>query len=135
MKSILFCLLFFFSITVKAQQPIHQLRIYEIYENNKSAFHERFRDEAMRIMKKYNFNIISIWESKYNERTEFVYLLQWPDENTMKNAWEQFKNDPEWIEIKKKSNEKNGQLVGEIEDRTLTLTDYSPQKNFLGKKK
>jgi hypothetical protein len=31
---------------------IHQLRIYEIFENNKDAFHARFRDHAARIMKR-----------------------------------------------------------------------------------
>ena len=29
---------------------VHQLRIYEIFDSNKQAFHERFRDHAMRIM-------------------------------------------------------------------------------------
>jgi hypothetical protein len=52
---------------------IHQLRIYEIFESNKDAFHARFRDHAARIMQHYGFEI-----------------------------------------------------VGEIEDRTLLLTDYSP---------
>ncbi len=35
---------------------IHQVRIYEIFEHNKSAFHARFRDHAMRIMRKYGFD-------------------------------------------------------------------------------
>lgn len=30
---------------------IHQLRIYEIFENNKAAFHERFRDHADRTLR------------------------------------------------------------------------------------
>jgi hypothetical protein len=30
---------------------IQQLRIYEIFENNKAAFHARFRDHAARIMR------------------------------------------------------------------------------------
>ena len=29
---------------------IHQLRIYEIFEHNKAAFHQRFRDHAARII-------------------------------------------------------------------------------------
>jgi hypothetical protein len=29
---------------------IHQLRIYEIFEANKDAFHARFRDHAARII-------------------------------------------------------------------------------------
>ena len=31
--------------------PIYQLRIYEIFEQNKADFHERFRGHAMPIMK------------------------------------------------------------------------------------
>jgi len=39
---------------------IHQLRIYEIFENNKQAFHDRFRDHASRIMKSYGFDILGV---------------------------------------------------------------------------
>jgi len=56
-------------------EMMHQLRIYEIFEQNKAAFHDRFRDHAARIMKSYGFDIIAMWESKTNDRTEFVYLL------------------------------------------------------------
>lgn len=37
------------------QSVIHQLRIYEIFDSNKKAFHDRFRDHAVRIMAKYDF--------------------------------------------------------------------------------
>jgi hypothetical protein len=111
----------------KAQtSPVFQLRIYEIFENNKKEFHERFKDHAMRIMKKYNFKIVSIYESKSDKKTEFVYFLQWPDEITMKKAWEDFKKDQEWIDIKKQYTAKYGDVVGNIEDRVLTKVDYSP---------
>ena len=65
-------------------------------------------------------------ETNLGDRTEFVYLLAWPDEQTMRRAWERFKADEEWKEIKKTTNARYGDLVGEIEDRTLTLTSYSP---------
>ena len=115
---------------VKAQKaqtsPVFQLRIYEIFENNKKEFHERFKDHAMRIMKKYNFKIISIYESKSNKKTEFVYFLEWPNETTMKKAWEDFRKDQEWIDIKKEYTAKYGDVVGNVEDRVLTKVDYSP---------
>jgi hypothetical protein len=105
---------------------IHQLRIYEIFDSNKKAFHERFRDRAMRIMARYGFKIVATWESRHNNRTELVYLLEWPDTETMKERWAKFMADQEWAEIKKATAETHGQLVGDIEDRTLELTDYSP---------
>jgi len=105
---------------------IHQLRIYEIFDGNKMAFHERFRDHAMRIMARYGFKIMATWESRHHNRTELVYLLEWPDTETMKERWATFMADQEWAEIKKVTAEAHGPLVGDIEDRTLELTDYSP---------
>jgi hypothetical protein len=110
------------------QNVIHQLRIYEIFDGNKKAFHDRFRDHAMRIMAKYHFKIVATWESKKDNRTEFIYLLEWPDKDTMTDRWEKFLRDAEWIKIKKETGEINGPLVGEVQDRTLYLTDYSPRQ-------
>ncbi|MDQ8013780.1 MAG: NIPSNAP family protein [Flavobacterium nitrogenifigens] len=130
MKKYFLLIILLAAFTVKAQKtqmsPIYQLRIYEIFESNKKEFHKRFRDHAMRIMKKYNFKIISIYESKSDKKTEFVYFLEWPDETTMKKAWEDFRKDQEWIEVKKEYTTKYGDVVGNIEDRVLTKLDYSP---------
>jgi len=93
------------------QSVIHQLRIYEIFDGNKKAFHDRFRDHAMRIMAKYDFKIVATWESKKDDRTEFVYLLEWPDKETMTDRWKKFLQDKEWIKIKKETGEINGPLV------------------------
>ena len=114
-----------------SSEPIHQLRVYEIFDNNKQAFHERFRDHATRIMKRYDFNIVAIWESKKDGRTDFVYLIQWPDTATMKDRWAKFMADKEWAGIKKETAAKSGQMVGDIADRTLILTDFSPRKSLL----
>jgi heme-degrading monooxygenase HmoA len=105
---------------------VQQLRIYEIFDRNKPAFHARFRDNAQRIMKRHGFNIVSMWESRTGDRSEFVYLLQWPDEATMKQRWAQSMADEEWSRIKKEWAAVYGQAVGEIQDRTLKRTDYSP---------
>jgi heme-degrading monooxygenase HmoA len=116
------------SRVAEQQSVIHQLRIYEIFDSNKKAFHDRFRDHAMRIMAKYGFKIVAAWESKKDDRTEFVYLLEWPDKETMADRWEKFLRDQEWIKIKKETGEIYGPPVGEIQDRTLYLTDYSPRR-------
>lgn len=109
----------------REEGPIHQLRIYEIFDGNKAAFHERFRDHAARIMRKYGFDIVSMWEAKSPERTEFVYLLQWPDRATMDERWARFMADQEWADIKKQTAAVHGTLVGQIQSRVLRLTDYS----------
>jgi hypothetical protein len=106
---------------------IHQLRIYEIFERNKAAFHARFRDHAMRIMRSYGFEFVAIWESGTNERTELVYILSWPDVATKEAAWKRFMADQEWKDIKRATAAEHGDLVGEIEDRVLVPTVYAPK--------
>lgn len=56
-----------------AQEPpptsIHQFRIYEIFNHNKAAFHDRSGDHAARTMAKSDFQIVAMWEAKTSERT------------------------------------------------------------------
>lgn len=109
---------------------IHQLRIYEIFDGNRDAFHDRFGDHAARIMAKYGFEIVAMWESRQEGRLEFVYLLEWPDEATMKDRWAAFMADEEWAEIKRQTGKVHGRFVGGIQDRTLRLVDYSPRSTL-----
>jgi hypothetical protein len=106
---------------------IHQLRIYEIFDHNKAAFHARFRDHAWRIMRTYGFNILAMWEARTDGRAEFVYLLAWPDEAAMRDAWAAFMADEEWKEIKKVTGARHGDLVGAIQERVLRPAEYSPK--------
>jgi len=108
---------------------IQQLRIYEIFEKNKAQFHARFRDHAARIMRsRYGFRIVAMWETKFSDRIEFAYLLEWPDEATKTAQWAAFMADGEWTEIKRVTHAEHGLMVGQIEDRLLVPVDYSPAK-------
>jgi len=111
---------------------IQQLRIYEIFEKNKADFHARFRDHAARIMRtKYGFRIVAMWETRSGDRTEFAYLLEWPDEAAKVAGWAAFMGDAEWIEIKRITHAEHGLMVGQIEDRLLVPVDYSPSFSLL----
>jgi hypothetical protein len=112
-------------------EVIHQLRIYQLFDDTRQAFHERFRDHAQRIMERYDFHIVAMWESRTEEGPQFVYLLEWPDEQTMKDRWAAFMEDQEWSDIKAETARVHGQFVGGIEERTLILTDYSPGRSLL----
>ena len=104
---------------------VHQLRIYEIFDRNKAAFHERFRDHAAPVMARHGFNIAAMWEARGESGPEFVYLLRWPDEATMAERWASFMADEEWSRVKDESAARHGQLVGRIQSRVMRLTPYS----------
>ncbi|MDH5823120.1 NIPSNAP family protein [Luteimonas sp. RD2P54] len=106
--------------------PLHQLRIYRLFDQTREAFHERFRDHAVRIMQRHGFDIVAMWEARGEEGPEFVYLLRWPDEATMTARWEHFMADEEWAEIKRVTGAEHGRFVGGIEERAMRLVDYSP---------
>ncbi len=115
------------STVARSSGPIYQLRLYEIFEHNKAAFHARFRDHALRIMARYDFQMRAMWETRLDGRTEFVYVLEWPDQATLEDRWKRFLADEEWIRIKQESAAAHGTLVGAIEDRALTSLDYGPR--------
>lgn len=108
---------------------IHQLRIYRIEPRLKAEFDARFRDHASRIMKSYNFRIVAMWYSEFEGNTEFVYILAWPDEATMRAQWDAFMADAEWAEIKRQSREAHGEMVlAKARDQVLEDTAWFSNK-------
>jgi hypothetical protein len=105
---------------------IRQLRIYELFDDTREAFHARFRDHAAPIMAGYGFTIVAAWESANDGHPEFVYLLEWPDEATMAERWAAFRADEEWARVKRETAARHGEMVGAIQDRVLSPVDYLP---------
>jgi hypothetical protein len=105
---------------------LQQLRIYELNRENRDPFHQRFQEHALRIMKKYGFNVVDLWESDTGEKLQLIYVLDWPDKVTMESAWKAFLADAEWIDIKKRTAERHGQLVLEAKGQPLERLSYSP---------
>lgn len=109
-----------------AQAPVYQLRIYKIHPGNEVHFHDRFRDQCMPIMKRYGFDVVFTAQSGPDGHAEFVYLLRWKDRATQIAAWKNFLADPEWIAIKKATSAKFGDLVDDVQDRSLDMLPYTP---------
>lgn len=109
--------------------PVYQLRIYEVSSNLRDVFHKRFQDHAHRIMKRYGFRVVAMWESTSVFDFEFVYILKWPDAATMERQWKLFLADSEWIEIKKKTVSETGEPVLRVSGRVLNAVEYSPAFN------
>jgi hypothetical protein len=105
---------------------VHQMRIYEIFEHNKLAFHSRFRDHAMRIMKRHRFRIVDMWEASGTTGLEFVYILAWSGEQAMNECWANFMRDDEWSRIKRETSALHGLLVGKIDQRVMRRLAHSP---------
>src|ERR1700733_11690493 len=128
MKQIVVLTLLWLGISIGsyAQSPVYQLRIYKLHPGNEAHFHDRFRDQCMPIMKRYGFDIVFTSQSGPIGHAEFVYLLRWKDRPAQISAWKAFLADPEWIAIKKETSAKFGDLVDDVQDRSLDMLPYTP---------
>ena len=76
-------------------------------------------------MKSYDFTIVAMWYSEFGDKTEFIYILPWPDEATMHKQWESFMADTEWEDIKRKSRETTGEMVlAKERDQILNTVEW-----------
>ena len=105
---------------------VFQLRIYEVSSDKRDQFHERFEKHALRIMQRYGFRPVVLWESESVSNFEFIYVLEWPNAETMERQWKAFLADSEWIEIKRKMAGTIGEPVQRVTSRVLEGVKYSP---------
>lgn len=109
-----------------SRKSIYQLRIYEVSSEKRDIFHNRFKNHALPIMKRYGFEVVALWESSSVVDFEFIYILKWPDITTMERQWKLFLDDNEWIQIKKQMNIEVGEPVLRVTSRVLNEVEYNP---------
>jgi hypothetical protein len=124
---ILMGLCFLHNAPLYCQTSVYQLRIYRLHAGNEKHLHERFNEQCMPIMRRYGCDIVFTSQSGEPGREEFVYLLRWKDRETQVSAWKKFLEDPEWIGVKKATSAKWGDLVDDVQDRSLDMMPYTPK--------
>jgi heme-degrading monooxygenase HmoA len=114
-----------------SQTTVYQLRIYRLHPGNEQHFHDRFSRQCMPIMRHYGFDIVFTSKSGEPNHEEFVYVLRWKDRTTQASAWKKFLADPEWVRIKKKTTTEWGDLVDDVQDRSLDMLPYTPKPSLV----
>ena len=118
---------------------IYELRTYRIPPGRMPDILDRFNTVTMRLFKKFGFEVLGFWTTEKEERTlvasgeriarssvnEMVYLLRFQDQQAMDAAWAAFRQDPEWIETRKRT-EANGPIVAEVISQTMSPVPFSP---------
>lgn len=102
-----------------------ELRTYHATEGKLEDLHARFRDHTLTIFSKHGITNLAYWVPADNPDNLLIYLVGYKNKEARKNAWKDFRNDPDWKAAYKKSTE-NGKLVAKVDSLFLHLTDYSP---------
>jgi hypothetical protein len=113
------------------RDSLYELRTYTASEGNLENLHARFRDHTDRLLQKHGMKPYAYWRPLDEPLADntMIYIIEHPNRELARAAWELFGADPEWQEARKKSEEK-GSLVVEngIDSLFLQPTDYSPAK-------
>lgn len=105
---------------------IHELRIYTAHPDKMGALLARFRDHTTTIFERHGISNVGYWLNTIGGRSdELWYIVGFESLAQRETAWESFRNDPEWKQVRAES-EKDGPIVHHIENRILAPTDFSP---------
>lgn len=89
---------------------ILELRTYVPVKGREQALADRFRDSTLEMFERRNIEVVDFWIA---EDGEIGYFVSWDDAQQMRAAWERFRDDPEWLEVKRLT-EADGPLVEKI---------------------
>jgi hypothetical protein len=107
---------------------VFELRVYHPSAGKLPELLARFRDHTMKIFEKHGIRNVAYWTPTDAPQKDnlLVYMLAHPSREAADANWKAFREDPEWIAVKQKS-EANGPLVEKIDSTYLAMTDFSPR--------
>jgi hypothetical protein len=107
---------------------VYELRIYHTFEGKLDDLLARFRDHTMKLFEKHGMKNVAYWvptDDPLKGKT-LIYILAHPSREAATANWDAFRNDPEWVSVRDKS-EANGKIVDKVDSTYMTMTDFSPK--------
>ena len=101
---------------------IYELRIYKMHEGKMADCCNRFKNHTLKYFPKYGIKVTDFWVDRNGENTLY-YICEFENEEKMAAAWESFRNAPEWVEAKAKS-EEAGPIVSDIQSFVMKKADF-----------
>jgi hypothetical protein len=107
---------------------LYELRVYECLPGRLPNLHERFANHTMKLFEKHGITNVGYWVTDVGESNhELTYMLAFEDANQRVNAWNNFRNDPQWVTVFEESH-RDGLIVKNVRNQTLIPTPYSPMQ-------
>ena len=111
------------------QDKTYELRIYTAAEGKLGDMHSRFREHTEKLFNKHGMRSIGYWSptDEPKSKTHLYYVLEHASRDAAKKSWDDFRADPEWQAVAKKT-EANGKILAVGPEAVyLKTVDYSPQ--------
>src|SRR5499425_3479435 len=109
-----------------ADATVYELRVYHTFDGKLPDLLKRFRDHTTKLFEKHGLKNVAYWTPMDDpaKSNTLIYILAHPTREAAAANWKAFQADPEWIEVKEKS-EANGKLVDRVDSTFMTKTDFS----------
>jgi hypothetical protein len=107
---------------------VFELRVYTTYEGKLNDLLKRFREHTMTIFERHGMKNVAYWTPTDAPATgkSLIYVLKHPSREAAAANWKAFQDDPEWQQVRAKSEEK-GKIVEKVESTFMVATDFSPK--------
>lgn len=101
---------------------IFELRIYTIHEGKMEAIQKRFEQHTLGIFERLGMQVYDFWLDETG-LPKLYYVMQYKNREERDRQWDAFRQDPEWIEVKRKS-EQSGPIVDRIEEMMMKRAPF-----------
>ena len=104
---------------------VYEMRTYRIPEGKMPNILDRFEHITFGLFERYKIEVVGFWIRQ--DANELVYLCRYENEAAMKEAWDQFRVDPEWVAARERT-EAAGPIVDEVISEVLLPVSFSPMQ-------
>jgi hypothetical protein len=104
---------------------MYEVRIYRAKEGKFDKICNRFADGTLRIFEKLDIEVTDFWIDE--NKGVLVYVCKFDDIADQAKKWGLFSEDPEWKDLKMKS-EENGPLLESIESFNMERAPFFNSK-------
>lgn len=129
MKLLISVLLLLTTLGLSAQKVDNryfELRIYYCHPGRLDALIERFQNHTTKLFEKHGMENIGYWLPVENDKNALYYILAYPDKDARDKSWAAFSADPQWNEVKSKS-EESGKIVESVVSVFMSPSDIMPK--------
>jgi hypothetical protein len=104
---------------------IHELRMFHCVPGRLPDLLKRFENHTLRLFDKHGIKQLGFWTVAIEQSSNDLFLiLQWKSFAEREQKFGAFLNDPEWLEVRRKSAE-SGPLEMSITNTILVPTTFS----------
>lgn len=111
---------------------VFELRTYIATPNNLSGLLDRFRNHTLKLFERHGMSNIIYWtptDKEQGAENTLIYLLAHKSQEAGTASFKTFRDDPEWISVRKASEEKGGgSLTVKVTSEYMYPVEFSPLK-------